>query len=821
MRSTKKKVKSKDLKFYCFIIFYVIFLIAILMGKNVIYGSKIDWFNQHTVIPEYFRSLFYETKRLVPNFAFGIGAGQNIFNFAYYGLLSPIVLLSYVFFFMDMRTYIMMASIILYIMSGICCFKFLRINKFNSILSFFASIVLLTMAPLTFHFHRHIMFVFYMPFLLMGLIGVDRYLDKSKSGLLIVSLFLIIMTNYYYGICSMIVVFIYAIYKMLCKNKFNFKELFKIIIRFVIPVLMAFIVLLPTAYTILNSGRGSKTVVSLSKLLIPNFSEIFYSSYSMGLIGMFLVATIGIMCTKKRCFANLFLGSVLLLIVFLPVFMFILNGFLYVRGKVLIPFIPLFIFVLVKFINSLIHKEVDIKLLSLSVIIFSLLSVIVNYKNLFYCIDIILANMLVIWYFRHGNIKVIMGSVLLLLFIVSAIVNTQEKYVNMSYYNKDRDSNSSKLYEEIDDDSFYRSSDLAITDGFNKVYGGNYNGTSLYSSTYNPYYWDFYNKSFGNNLRYRNMLITNGAKNYLFDVFMGVKYITSKDRPGFGYYSINKRGNVNLYYNENAFPVVYTSNRLLSLKDYKNLEFPYNMEYLLNGSVVDLEGNYSIDSKIKEYDLERNSSYDFKTLKPLVYEFNLPNDLKGKNLIISFDMNYEESCKNGDTSITINGVKNTLTCRTWRYKNRNKNFKYVIPVYEDTDKLVVGITKGKYKIDNIKTYVMDYETAKFDTVNDLKINKSSSTISFNTNTSDNEYVITSFPYDDGFSVYVDGEMVKKEVVNTAFLGFKLEPGKHNVLIKYVAPFYKCGVFVSLIGLISFIFLVVFELFYNKHKNKKA
>ena len=39
--------------------------------------------------------------------------------------------------------------------------------------------------PLLFHSHRHIMFINYMPFLILGLMGIDLYFDKKKSWLLI------------------------------------------------------------------------------------------------------------------------------------------------------------------------------------------------------------------------------------------------------------------------------------------------------------------------------------------------------------------------------------------------------------------------------------------------------------------------------------------------------------------------------------------------------------------------------------------------------------------------------------------------------------
>ena len=67
---------------YFIIILYVLLLVIILKGEHF-YGSQIDWINQHTAIPDFFRNYFYETKNLIPNYIFNIGAGQNIFNFSF------------------------------------------------------------------------------------------------------------------------------------------------------------------------------------------------------------------------------------------------------------------------------------------------------------------------------------------------------------------------------------------------------------------------------------------------------------------------------------------------------------------------------------------------------------------------------------------------------------------------------------------------------------------------------------------------------------------------------------------------------------------
>jgi len=51
---------------------------------DMLFGSTMDWNNQHILFPEYFRSRFYQTGQLFPNLASELGGGQNIYAFTYY-----------------------------------------------------------------------------------------------------------------------------------------------------------------------------------------------------------------------------------------------------------------------------------------------------------------------------------------------------------------------------------------------------------------------------------------------------------------------------------------------------------------------------------------------------------------------------------------------------------------------------------------------------------------------------------------------------------------------------------------------------------------
>lgn len=51
-------------------------LLIFLVHPGCVYGAQTDWSNQHFAIPEYFRTRFYATGNLFPNFAMQLGSGQ-------------------------------------------------------------------------------------------------------------------------------------------------------------------------------------------------------------------------------------------------------------------------------------------------------------------------------------------------------------------------------------------------------------------------------------------------------------------------------------------------------------------------------------------------------------------------------------------------------------------------------------------------------------------------------------------------------------------------------------------------------------------------
>ena len=86
--------------------FFSLLLCRLFVLQYGVFGSSIDWISQHSTLADYFRKRFYATGNLFPDFAWNLGGGQNIYRFAYYGLLSPTMLLSYLFPFIPMDLWV-------------------------------------------------------------------------------------------------------------------------------------------------------------------------------------------------------------------------------------------------------------------------------------------------------------------------------------------------------------------------------------------------------------------------------------------------------------------------------------------------------------------------------------------------------------------------------------------------------------------------------------------------------------------------------------------------------------------------------------------
>lgn len=76
-------------------------------------------------------------------------------------------------------------------------------------------------------------------------------------------------------------------------------------------------------------------------------------------------------------------------------------------------------------------------------------------------------------------------------------------------------------------------------------------------------------------------------------------------------------------------------------------------------------------------------------------------------------------------------------------------------------------------------------------------------------------LFTSIPYDEGWTVYVDGKKTDADKIGNAFIGVKLSAGEHEIEMKYFPPGLKSGLLISVLSWILFFVIL------NKKKSENV
>lgn len=824
-------------KNYLYIGLIGLLAIIVILDPNNLFASKTDWINQHSVFPDYFRKLFYETGNLIPNFASNLGAGQNIFYFSYYGLLNPIILISYLLPFVSMTDYLISINIILFINTGLLLYYWLKTHFKDKKACFISTILILLSSSLLFHFHRHFMFVNYLPFLIIGLIGIDQYFKYNKKVLFTTATFLMIMTSFYYSIIGIYIFILYGVYRYIkINNRITVKKFLIDGIKFILPiliaVLMASVLLVPTAYVILT-GRSADTVhIPIRELLIPNsnFNAVLYDNYTLGLTGIAIIAIMYLLSLKKAE-TRFIAGSIIITIIF-PIIIYLLNGGLYVRNKIFITFLPILAYFIAYFIKDLRKGRINFKRLSIFTAIALILSLFSKELNPLIYLDIIITLLCLYIYHKYKKEYLLIIPLFLIAIPNFIIANKDEVFVSKNMNEQVFSSEKEKLIGDTlkDEKEIVRFNNLDDSlYAINKIYQSDYYQTSLYSSTYNNDYNHFFREVINNPLPNRNKLTSPATNNIMFQTIMGVKYLLYSNEPSIGYKKIN--GNkVSVYQNDNVLPIGYATNNIIPVDKFDKLDYVSRNEALIGSAIVekddipvDIFNTSSEKIKLNYNSVEKKNisikkdgdKYKINADKGGKVIISLDKTFDDDILFIDFKVNNQQSCDIGDQKITINKMGNKQTCKEWAYQNSNDVFHYVLSQNKKWNQLTINFDKGYYEISNIHTSIINYDKI-LSKVNNIdrfitqKQDKNHDMIKGTINVKKDGYFVTSIPYDRGFDIKVDGKKIKYEKVNKAFIGFKINKGNHQIEINYSSPLLREGKLISLIGFILFMITISLE-----------
>ena len=767
-----------------------------------IFGSDLDWVNQHSVLPDYFRQRFYDTGQLFPDIAWNLGAGQNIYNFSYYGLFNPIIWISYLLPFVPMSLYIQITSILSYGASVVIFYCWLK-KKWDDRITLACTFLFLLAAPLVYHSYNQLMFVNYMPFLCAAFLGVDKYVEEKKKALLLCGVCGMILTSFFFSIGGLLALGIYGASRFTEKG---IKEFFKNSVSLagvlLHGVLFCGILLIPTAFVLLGRGESGAQAEAAVSFFTVQPMRFLYTPHGVGLSALALIALFDDMICGRK-WQEKFLSVSLFLIFTVPLAGYVLNGGLYDKGKVFIPFLPLMCMEVAKYIDRI--KERENSFWNILPYLITAVFLIVG-KTFWALLDCGLMLLFFLTRKKFSGYPLAVWASCVILFCSGWAINKGSNHIiPKEDYEKILDKDTKTEIEEIleKDTGWYRMEEQQggkkELQDINRIEDSRQLITSMYSSAYNEEYYKFRRETYDINEHFRNNMMQAVSDNPLFLKFMGVKYVIGNHSLA-GYELLEEGENGNLYVNSHAAPIGYVTNEVVSEKSYQALDFPANQTAFLWKAVAESAQSEEDFPTMNTYPLEipeinegenqiKRTSFGWSFSLSTEKKVSIPiKDIPMTEDLLSVKFQVKNK-KDKDMYIRLCGQTNRLTAKSHEYANHNESFAYTVTLNQENQTADFIFGPGEYEISNLEAFTGNLSELSNEKLYEtpLKLEKTEGdTLVCSVDNKEAGYLISSIPYDEGFEIRINGEKTSVEKVNTAFVGAKVPKGKCTIEISYKA-----------------------------------
>lgn len=398
----------------------------------------------------------------------------------------------------------------------------------------------------------------------------------------------------------------------------------------------------------------------------------------------------------------------------------------------------------------------------------------------------------------------------------------------------------------------------------------NYNAMSTFHSVYNYNLTEFLNDWTLINYNNGNWSMSYDEKRLDLDAFLGVKYyVNEKDNTNvpFNYTLLKEYQYFDVYQNNNyielgfAFDTYiekehfdeslhyyekdpyYTSSAILSQDDINEINNIINLKPYgeLKDPYTALTYNYGNNMYFKPRGEEYVPIRSYGNIPNIIYErsndmlygrWNSQN-LKGDTLLIDLSSNplcidassdnmyhiLMNLCYGPNVLTTFYHNDEVIVSDAFgvNYYNHDYDHKRVRGFFIDQPVTKIEIevlsdakysTLFKYGLSFYYTDERTYDNR----INSLKqyafsnIKVSNNTINFDTNYEDDKFIVLNVPYDDGWSLTINGEKQKIYKAQSGFIGFVNQKGNNHISLNYFTPGLKKGLIIS--GGATFIFLTI-------------
>lgn len=401
-------------------------------------------------------------------------------------------------------------------------------------------------------------------------------------------------------------------------------------------------------------------------------------------------------------------------------------------------------------------------------------------------------------------------SALAVLICFSEVLVADTQAILITQNNESYKQNYSTYTEAIDkikadDDSFFRQELCHLETRMDPCYFG-YSGMSTFSSmAYEDYSQLQYSLGmFGNRIN----SYTYNTQTPVYNMMFNIKYLLHTDvsiAPSdslYNYKFSTEDAKTNVYENKYFLPIAFAAN--------ENIEFWDTTE----GNPFDIQNDF--------FKLATGFDGVFKEVK---YTDTSYDNVSGENIVQNgtyWFSKYDADASYAYADIKLTPVKNgniylyvkspdissiDISSEKLGSHTQNIDEPYILDCgyYEAGEELKLSLDCGGADVEecyaDIFAYTVDQDVldAGYERLNNGALNVTSfsdTKIEGTINVAENSYLYSSIPYDEGWSIYIDGEKAETFEVGTALLGTTIKPGEHTVEYRYSPGGLKYGIIIS-------------------------
>ena len=808
----------------------------------------------------------------IGNFDYWIGLGADYMtSLSFFSLFDPFNLLYFILPFSPLTSY----SITMAFKSlacGIIFYLFIKNKKVTTSRSIMLALMYMLTGFVCFTFVRHYNLTagpIYFPLIIMGL---ERSYDGKRPYMLIISVFLCLITNFYVFFSATVLSVIYILIRhFVFVNQGKTQKGFKVFVGkfsylaliYLLGTLLACFMLIPNFVGYMNAARSASKgypifqphvfLANLATFIFPVQAPRYGHMYLN--IAVLIMGICAVFTKIKETKPYRIIVVVLTIGFFLPLFGYAMNIFNYCNNRWSYS-LSFFIFVLIG-LNSKAEEQpytqAKVRKINATLICYLGLILVAGVLSL-------VALLGYSWHLIWGILLcalVVLGAIFLLkkgiglelfkkyykqsiLFPMATILSLCYCLGYYCFYSAGFDSKpvyeflhteeeafvaEQNKYEFFRTDAEYNTSWFDSFD--NRPVNNGYMGTHSYNSISNKFVYEFLKENgVYNPPQNLGMFGFNGRS--ALQSLTSVKYTYSNNGHYYNYKKVD--GYQDLYENNyyNSFGFVFTNT--ISREKYLSLDVLERQFALMQGVVIEgVEGtmdnsisNNRFTTVYKEYDTEIKDGVKYEITNP-----------SGKEIYLAV-----EGVKEVDSLTKVKFTCGSVEKEYSFYQKGNLMYtdvrdfyiNFAVPSYDSDDLTIsVEVLEGKGLVaDSVKVITVN-EGELINLLNSVKSNdRLMSGVKYNSNgikgyiTVENKgYLFLSIPYSEGWEVFVDNVQEELHRADTAFMAVEIDKGYHVVELRYKTPYFEMGKALSLGALIlTFATCIGYEIIKFRTKKQK-